>query len=109
MLFSLISQDASFFPFLRLFIPYKDSERGSFGIQETVLGRLFVKALAINPKSETALKLTNAHGNSADFADIVFDVMKSRSPDIGTLTVYEVNRYLDLIADHFRHNERSRE
>lgn len=73
------------------------------------MGRLFVKALAINPKSDTAVKLTNLHGNSADYGDIVFDVMKSRSPEVGTLTVYEVNSYLDMIADHFQHNERSRE
>lgn len=101
-------QDASFYPFLRLFVPYKDSERGSYGIQTTTLGRLYVKAIAVNPKSQTALKLTNLQGNTADYGDIVCEVMKNRSPDVGKLTVYEVNKYLDLIADHFKQNERNR-
>lgn len=102
-------QDASFYPFLRLFVPYKDAERGSFGIQIPTLGRLYVKALAVHPKSETARKLTNLQGNTADYGDIVFEVMANRSPENGTLTVYEVNKYLDLIADHFEQNERKRE
>lgn len=92
-----------------MFVPHKDSERGSFGIKEITLGRLFVKALAINPKSETGLKLTNTQGQNTDYGDIVYDVMKTRSPETGTLTVYEVNNYLDLIADHFQNNERSSE
>lgn len=70
------------------------------------MGQLFVKALAINAKSDTANKLTNLQGNTTDYGDIVFEVMKSRSPENGTLTVYEVNKYLDLIAEHFKHNER---
>lgn len=101
-------QEASFYPFLRLFIPYKDLERGSYGVQTTTLGRLYVKALAINAKSETALKLTNLQGNTSDYGDIVYEVMKNRSPETGSLTVYEVNNYLDLIADHFKQNERNR-
>lgn len=94
---------------MRLFVPEKDIERGSFGIQTKTLGRLFVRALAINVKSPTALQLTNLYGNTADYGDIVYDVMKTRSPELGTLTVYEVNRYLDMIADHFQQNERNSE
>lgn len=90
-------------------MPHKDAERGSFGIQIPTLGRLFVKALAVHAKSETARKLTNLQGNTADYGDIVFEVMANRSPETGTLTVYEVNKYLDLIAEHFDQNERKRE
>lgn len=88
-------------------MPWKDSERGSFGIQIPTLGRLFVKAEGLNSKGETALKLTNLQGTTADYGDIVYEIMKNRSPAEGTLTVYEVNKYLDLIADHFRDNERN--
>lgn len=66
-----------------------------------------MKALAINAKGETAKKMTKLEGNSSDYGDIIYDVMKNRSPEFGTLTVYEVNEYLDLIADHFQDNERS--
>lgn len=74
----ILLQDASFYPFLRLFVPYKDSERGSFGIQIPTLGRLFVKALAINPKSETGKKLTNLQGNTTDYSEIVYEVIGVR-------------------------------
>ncbi|XP_055298259.1 DNA ligase 4 [Sitodiplosis mosellana] len=98
--------NASFYPFLRIFLPeYDETERGPYGIQTKKLGQLFVKALAINAKSDTAKKLTNLQGRDTDYGDIVFEVMKSRSPENGTLTVYEVNEYLDLIADHFEQNE----
>lgn len=67
-------QDASFYPFLRLFVPNKDPERGTFGIQIRTLGGLFVKALAVNPKSDTAQKLKNLEGSTADYGDIVHEV-----------------------------------
>lgn len=87
-------------------MPHKDAERGSYGIQIPTLGRLFVKALAVHPKSETANKLMNLKGSTADYGDIVYEVMAARSPETGTLTVYEVNKYLDMISDHFEKNER---
>lgn len=71
------------------------------------MGRLFVDALAINKNSTDAKKLTLQDGMAnGDYADVVFDVMKNRSPNEGTLTVYEVNDYLDLIGKHFRNNQR---
>lgn len=96
----------NFYPFLRLFVPTLDLERGAYGVQEKKLGQLYVRALSISPKSETAKKLTNLQGNATNYGDIVFDFMKSRSPEIGKLSVYEVNQYLDLIAEHFAQNER---
>lgn len=70
-------------------------------------GRLFVRALAINNASSTAAKLTNLQGNTTDYGDIVYEVMRNRSPENGSLTVFEVNKYLDLIAEHFKQNQRS--
>lgn len=88
-------------------MPHKDLERGSYGIQEKSLGKLFVQALALNAKtSADAQKLTNLKGKDTNYGDIVYEVMLNRSPETGTLTVYEVNKYLDLIAEHFEENER---
>lgn len=86
-----------------------DLERRSYGIQVKTLGKQFVQALGINSKSQTAKRLTDLNGVTTDYGDIVFDVMKDRSPAKGTLSVYEVNKYLDLIADHFKDNERGGE
>lgn len=104
------SANASIYPILRLFLPKSDTERDSYGIRTTTLGKLYIKALAIHSDSLVAKKLTAQQGmtnNCVDFGDIVYEVMTGRSPDKGTLTVYEVNKYLDLISEHFKQNERS--
>lgn len=89
-------------------IPKLDAERDSYGIQTKSLGRLYVKALAINENSADAKRLLLHDGLSGgDYADVVYSVMKRRSPETGTLKVYNVNKYLDLMGDHFRNNERS--
>lgn len=105
-------QNGSFFPFLRLIIPQSDRERDAMGIRTATLGKLYVRALAVNKESEVALKLTAQQGmktQCVDYSDIVFEVMKSRAPKDSTMTVYEVNQYLDLISNHFKQNERSSE
>lgn len=89
-------------------IPKLDAERDSYGIQTKSLGRLYVKALAINENSADAKRLLLHDGLSGgDYADVVYSVMKRRSPETGTHKVYNVNKYLDLMGDHFRNNERS--
>lgn len=73
---------------------------------------MYVEALAISKDSEAAIKLTSQQGmktQCADYSEIVFEVMKGRAPETGSLVVYEVNKYLDLIAEHFKQNERKSE
>lgn len=94
-----------------MLIPKADKERESYGIRTKALGKLFVKALAINENSDDAKKLTfeqHTDGNYANFGDVVFEVMKNRSAEKGTLRIVEVNKYLDLIGDHFKNNQRKR-
>lgn len=101
---------ASFYPILRLLLPQSDIERESYGIKTKTLGKLFIKALAIGPTSDAAKKLTFevTSRNHTDFGDIVYDVMRKRSPNKGSLSVAQVNQYLDLIGDHFKSGERHR-
>lgn len=100
-------QDVSAFPVLRLFMPHLDTERDSYGIQIRTLGNLFVKALAINANSDDGKKLTLQTKTGDDYGTVVYNVMKDRSPQESTLVVYEVDRYLELIANHFKENQRS--
>lgn len=100
-------QDLSAFPVLRLFMPDLDTERDSYGIKTKKLGSLFVKALAINSNSEDGKKLTLQTVTGDDYGTVVYNVMKDRSPEKSSLVVYEVDRYLELIANHFRDNQRS--
>lgn len=92
---------------MRLFIPGLDTERDSYGIKTKTLGNLFVKALAINSNSEDGKKLTLKTVTGDDYGTVVYNVMKDRSPQRSTLMVYEVDHYLELIANHFKDNQRS--
>lgn len=72
------------------------------------LGRLFVKTLALGPQSEDAKKLTlQGMASTVDYGNLVYSVMEHRSPASSSLMVSDVNKYLDLMADHFKQNERS--
>ena len=50
-------ESSSLYPVLRLFLPQIDRERGSYGIKETLLARLFIDLLQIGAKSKDAIKL----------------------------------------------------
>lgn len=102
-------KNASFYPILRLILPQSDNERDSYGMRTTTLGKYFVKGLAIPESSADAKKLMAQQGMTSrckDYAEIVFEVMKGRSPEMGSLDVFEVNQYLDMIASHYKNNER---
>lgn len=89
-----------------------DAERGSIDIEIPKLGQLYIEALRMYEKSKAAMALKNCDEiavKGADYGDIVYEVMKNRSPETGVLTVYEVNKYLDLIVEHFKQKERNHE
>lgn len=92
-------------------MPSADTERDAYGIRTNTLGKLYTKALAISEKSEDARKLTyqkQAHCNTSDFGNIVYEVMTHWAKSEGDLSVAEVNDFLDFISEHFRCNARQR-
>lgn len=94
-----------------MLIPKCDKERESYGIRTKRLGELLIKVLGINKSSDDAKKLTfeqKTDGNSGNFGDVVYEVMKNRSAEKGTLTIVQVNEYLDLIGNHFKNNQGKR-
>ncbi|XP_031627272.1 DNA ligase 4 [Contarinia nasturtii] len=100
-------EEASSYPFLRLLLPgYDDKERKAYGMQKAALGDYYVKNLGLNRNSETARQLLIP--GTEDYSEVVYNAIKSRAPQEGNLTVYEVNNYLDLIAEHYQANERNK-
>ncbi|XP_055681211.1 DNA ligase 4 [Lutzomyia longipalpis] len=95
-------QKTSFYPVLRLLLPDCDHERGSYGIKEATLGRLYVRGLGIDGKSTEAKALLGGHSNARDYGELVFQVMQARSKQTSEISVFEVNKRLDLIAEHFQ-------
>lgn len=106
------NQNASFFPILRMLLPQFDRDRSSYGIKTKSLGKLYVRILAINHDSEVAKKLTTEqkHSNKkyTDFGDVIYDVMKLRCSEESQITVFDVNRHLNVIADCYRTNNQKK-
>lgn len=99
----------SFYPAMRLILPQFDKERGSYGIKETKLGRIYVKILGLNKGSADALRLLNFKNKntSGDFASIAYSVLKSRLQKQGSLSILEVNNSLDEIATSYAENNQN--
>lgn len=90
---------------LRLLIPQQDRDRDSYGIKTFTMGKLYVRILGIDSKSDDAKRLTEKCSNK-EYPNVVYAVMKNRCSDVGKLTVFEVNRHLDTIASCYKNNER---
>lgn len=127
------ASDCSFFAVLRLLVPSLDNERPACGIRTTTMGKLLVRILAVDRRSEVAQRLMRpydegpvggAGGNGAgdgggrrpgqrrqDYADVVYEAMRQRGAGgagekAGVLTVAAVNGGLDRIARYYQENRR---
>ncbi|KAG8188782.1 hypothetical protein JTE90_009176 [Oedothorax gibbosus] len=95
----------SFFPAMRLLLPQCERQRAAYGIKEFTLAKLLIEIFCLDKKSTDALKLLNyrspksANAEAGDFASVAYFVLKNRSPENGSMTVYDVNHYLDNIAE----------
>lgn len=84
----------SFYPVLRLLMPSADREREAFGIGETIMARMLIKAFGLAPKGPDALNLLKQQGSTIskgafhrDLADIVQRVLKDHCSTDGTYTI----------------------
>lgn len=94
--------DENFFPVMRMLLPADD--RRTYGLKEVRLAKALCEALCIGVRTDDGQKLINyrapAHMKSSDgdFASVAYFVLKNRCPETNTLSVHEVNHYLDVIA-----------
>ncbi|KAJ9165565.1 DNA ligase [Coniochaeta hoffmannii] len=97
-----------FYPALRLILPDKDRDRGTYGLKENTIGKLLVKLMKIDRNSEDGYALLHwkLPGNTAaarmagDFAGRCYEVLGKRAMRVepGDMTVGEVNVWLDRLA-----------
>ncbi|OWO99283.1 DNA ligase I, ATP-dependent family protein [Marssonina coronariae] len=95
-----------FYPAIRLILPEKDRDRPGYGLKEKNIGRLVVKMVKINPKSEDAQNLTDwkkissASQSAGDFAGRCHEVLSKRAMRTtpGDMRIAEVNALLDRLA-----------
>lgn len=94
----------SFYPAMRLFVPQFERERLAYGIKESMLAKLYIDVLGLPKNGPEAIKLLNyraptgSQGDAGDFASVAYFVLKKRCTSQGTLSVKEVNGFLDSVA-----------
>jgi len=96
------------YPALRLILPDKDRDRGVYGLKENAIGKLLVKLMKIDKKSEDGYNLlhwklpgqTTTSRMAGDFAGRCFEVLSKRPMRIeaGNMRISEVNELLDKLA-----------
>nr|CDS33472.2 dna ligase 4 [Hymenolepis microstoma] len=102
---------ASFYPVLRLLLPSADRARGAFGIGESSMARILIKAFGLAPKGPDALNLLKHQGSSLsqgafhrDLADIVQRVLKDHCQNDGVYTITQIHEILDDLAKTLTHD-----
>ncbi|MCJ1396834.1 DNA ligase (ATP) [Xylographa trunciseda] len=96
------------YPAFRLIIPEKDRDRAMYGLKERTIGKLLIKAMKINSKSEDAQDLihwklpgqTTSSKMAGDFAGRCYEVVNKRpiTANIGSMSIGEVNDLLDKLS-----------
>ncbi|QPG95538.1 hypothetical protein C2857_001090 [Epichloe festucae Fl1] len=97
-----------FYPALRLILPDKDRDRGTYGLKENAIGKLLVKLIKIDKNSEDGYNLlhwklpgqTMGARMAGDFAGRCYEVISKRPmrTEVGDMTIAEVNEQLDKLA-----------
>lgn len=95
-----------FYPALRLILPGRDRDRPMYGLKEKSIGKLVVKMVKINARSEDAINLTDwkrinsASKSAGDFAGRCYEVLSKRAmrTQVGDMRIAEVNALLDKLA-----------
>ncbi|XP_056157416.1 DNA ligase 4-like [Lampris incognitus] len=94
----------SFYQAIRLIVPSFERERMAYGIKESMLAKLYIDVLGLPNNGPEANKLINyrgpntSQGESGDFAGMAYFVLKKRCSSQGSLTIQEVNNFLDSVA-----------
>lgn len=83
-----------------MLLPGQDKIR-TYGLKDTALARLYINSLVLGETSSDAILLRSGTLGKigTDFGDVVFQVMKDRCKDDGTCNIFEINEFLNKIAD----------
>ncbi|KAM9766683.1 DNA ligase 4 isoform 2-T4 [Menidia menidia] len=94
----------SFYPAMRLIVPAFERERMAYGIKESMLAKLYIEVLGLPRNGPEALRLLNyrapasSQGEAGDFAGVAYFVLRKRCSGQSSLSVAEVNGFLDSVA-----------
>ena len=92
--------DRSLYHVMKLLLPKSERERGPYGLQETAMAKIIVRALGLSNRSDDANILNNfAIKTKGDFADAAYKILQKHFSSGGNINLTEVNRFLDTLAD----------
>lgn len=99
----------SFYGLLRLIVPSLDRDRAPYGMKEYKFARVIIKMLCLPPKSPDAMQLSNFRTSATmsvrDFADAAYYVLRKYFTNSSDVTIEEVHKLLDAIADCNANND----
>lgn len=97
----------TFFPVMRVLLPALDRARGAYGVKERRLAHLYIGILGLGKDGSDAQKLihfrkpkASAGGESGDFAEVAYYVLRKYCPEKGNLSLLEVDEHLTSIAEN---------
>jgi DNA ligase-4 len=99
------SRVPNFFPVVRLIVPGLDLERAPYGLKERGLAKMYAELLVLPHKEKEALlhfkdPSKQLPGTAAgNIISVLESVLRNRAGDSAGLTVEEVNRLLDELAE----------
>lgn len=105
---------ASFYSLIRLILPTCDRDRAPYGMKEFKFSRIIINMLRLPARSTDAALLTNfrvlATISVRDFAEAAFYVLRKHytTSSDHNITVSEVHKYLDAVADRNANNDPSK-
>ena len=94
----------SLYPVMRLMLPDLDKARGAYRIKESVMATLYINMLQLGTNSPDANRLKNYRApttnfeGARDFASVLFEVLESRAYSGDSVTVADINNYLNDIV-----------
>lgn len=101
---------ANLYPILRLMLPHLERERGPYGMKEKSFAKAIMNILCLDKSSPFAIELlkscssSNMGFSTSNFSNIVYKGLKDRYYTNSTLSIAQINRYLDEIADYHANN-----
>jgi DNA ligase 4 len=104
----------NFFPIVRLMIPNYDMERGQYSLKETTLAKLYAELLSLPNKEKEALiyyknPTKQIKGCPAGgFVEVLEFILSNRIGESKGLTVEDVNKQLDLLANSIDKNAKKK-
>ncbi|XP_052863875.1 DNA ligase 4-like [Anopheles cruzii] len=88
----------SAYPVLRLLVPGCDGKRKAYGFLHTLLANGYIRALGLSRDSAEAHQLL-FNETAGDLGDRIAQLVRGRCPRQGSLTVSDVNHYLDALSN----------